>query len=116
MTQSDWRVKKLARLRQIIKEADPEAVEEMKWKKPSNPKGTPTFYHNGIVCTVGPLKTAVRVTFVKGSLLKDPAGIYNANLKGKTRAIDFREADKINEGALKGLIREAVVLNSKGKK
>jgi hypothetical protein len=109
----DWRGKTLAKVRQIIHEADPEIVEEWKWAKATSP-GTPVFSHGGIVCTGETYKNAVKMTFAKGAALKDPAGLFNSSLDGNVRrAIDIRESDKINEPALKDLIRAAVALNLK---
>ena len=111
----DWRGKTLAKVRGIIHEADPEIVEERKWVKPSSP-GTPVFSHGGIVCTGETHKNVVKMTFAKGAALKDPAGLFNSSLEGNVRrAIDIHEGDKINEAALKDLIRAAVALNLKGK-
>ncbi len=108
----DWRGKTLSRLRALIKEADPDVVEEVKWKKPSNPKGVPVWSHDGIVCTGGILKNAARLTFPKGAQLKDPKELFNACLEGNAmRAIDFHEGDFVNEAALRALILEAVRLN-----
>lgn len=110
----DWRGKMLAKVRGIIHEADPDIVEERKWVKPSSP-GTPVFSHAGIVCTAETHKSVVKMTFAKGAALKDPAKLFNASLEGNVRrAIDIREGDKINEAALKKLIREAVALNVEG--
>src|SRR4026209_2671983 len=108
----DWRGKTLAKVREIIHEADPEIVEEWKWM------GTPTFSHGGIVCTGETYKSVVKMTFAKGAALKDPSGLFNSSLEGNTRrAIDFREGEDIDEKALKALIRAAVTLNkSKAKK
>lgn len=113
MTKSDdWRVAMLSRLRRLIEQADPEAVEERKWVKPSNPDGVPTWYHDGIICTGETYKTHVKLTFAKGAHLKDPAKLFNSSLEGNLRrAIDFQEGDKINEKAFKALVREAVALN-----
>jgi len=108
----DWRRETLARVRAIISEADPDAVEEVKWRKPSNPAGVPVWSHDGIICTGETYKDKVKLTFPKGSALADPAGLFNASLEGVRRAIDFREGDKINEKALKALIRAAVALNT----
>jgi hypothetical protein len=109
----DWRGKTLLRVRELIKEADPEIVEEWKWVKPTNP-GTPVWSHNGLVCTGETYKNAVKLTFSKGASLKDPSGLFNSSLGGKVRrAIDIREGDEINEPALKELIRAAVALNLK---
>jgi hypothetical protein len=112
----DWRGELLARLRALIKQADPEVVEECKWKKPSNPRGVPVWSHDGMICTGETHKSVVKMTFAKGAFLDDPAGLFNSSLDGNLRrAIDFREGDKVNEKALKALIREAVNLNqSKG--
>jgi hypothetical protein len=102
----DWRGKMLARVRNIIHEADPEIVEEWKWM------GTPVFSHGGIVCTGETYKTSVKMTFAKGAALRDPAGLFNSSLDGNVRrAIDIHESDKVNEAALKDLIRAAVALN-----
>jgi hypothetical protein len=112
----DWRGKTLRRVRKIIKEADPDVVEEWKWAKATSP-GTPVWSDNGGICTGESYKSAVKLTFFKGASLKDPSGLFNASLEGKVRrAIDIKENDKINENALKKLIREAVALNRKSKK
>src|SRR6476659_662519 len=109
---SDWRGETLARVRNLIKQADPEVVEEWKWVKPTNP-GTPVWSHAGIVCTGETYKSVVKMTFAKGASLEDPSGLFNASLEGNTRrAIDLREGDEIDEGALKALIRAAVALNT----
>src|SRR6202795_580891 len=111
----DWRGKTLAKVRTIIHEADPEIVEEWKWVKPTSP-GTPVFSHGGIVCTGETYKNAVKMTFAKGAALKDPSGLFNSSLEGNVRrAIDIHEGDKVDEPALKDLIRAAVALNVKGK-
>lgn len=111
----DWRGKMLAKVRQIIHEADPEIVEEVKWAKPASP-GTPVFSHGGIVCTGETYKNVVKLTFAKGAALNDPAGLFNSSLDGNVRrAIDIHEGDKINEAALKDVIRAAVALNVNGK-
>ncbi len=103
----DWRGEMLSRLRTLVKEADPEVVEEWKWR------GVPTWYHDGIICTGETYKSVVKMTFAKGAALKDPSGLFNSSLEGNTRrAIDFREGDKINEKALKTLLRAAVTLNT----
>jgi hypothetical protein len=110
----DWRGKMLAKVREIIHEADPEIVEERKWVKPTSP-GTPVFSHGGIVCTGETHKSVVKLTFAKGATLKDPKGLFNSSLEGNVRrAIDIHEGGKINEAALKDLIRAAVALNVKG--
>ena len=106
----DWRGKTLARIRAILHEADPEIVEEWKWM------GTPVFSHGGIVTTGETYKSIVKLTFAKGASLPDPAGLFNSSLEGNTRrAIDIHEGEKIDEAALKDLIRAAVALNMKGK-
>ena len=111
----DWRGKTLSKVRGIIKEADPDVVEEWKWVKPTNP-GTPVWSHNGGICTGESYKNVVKLTFFKGAALNDPSGLFNSSLEGKVRrAIDIKENDKIDEGALKNLIREAVALNLKSK-
>jgi hypothetical protein len=110
----DWRGKTLAKVRAIIHEADPEIVEELKWVKATSP-GTPVFSHGGIVCTGETYKTVVKMTFAKGAALPDPSGLFNSSLEGNVRrAIDIHEGDKIDEPALKTLIRAAVALNLKG--
>ena len=111
----DWRGKMLAKVREIIYEADPEIVEEWKWVKPTS-AGTPVFSHGGIVCTGETYKNVVKMTFAKGAALKDPSGLFNSSLEGNVRrAIDIHEGEKIDEAALKDLIRAAVALNLKGK-
>jgi hypothetical protein len=111
----DWRGKTLAKVREIIHQADPEMVEERKWVKPKS-SGTPVWSHGGIVCTGETYKSVVKMTFAKGAALKDPAGLFNSSLDGNVRrAIDIHEGEKINEAALKELIRAAVALNLKGK-
>ncbi|HWE65708.1 MAG TPA: DUF1801 domain-containing protein [Acidimicrobiales bacterium] len=102
----DWRGEMLSRLRALVKEADPEVVEEWKWR------GVPTWYHDGIICTGETYKSIVKLTFAKGASLKDPSGLFNSSLEGNVRrAIDFHESDKVNEQALKTLFRAAVTLN-----
>jgi hypothetical protein len=109
----DWRGEMLSRLRALIKQADPEVVEECKWVKPSNPWGVPVWSHNGIICTGETHKGVVKMTFAKGAFLDDPAGLFNSSLGGNLRrAIDIHEGDKVNEKALKSLIRAAVALNT----
>src|SRR6516164_8142958 len=111
----DWRGKMLAKVRDIIHQADPEIVEEWKWAKATSP-GVPVFSHDGIVCTGETYKNAVKLTFAKGASLKDPAKLFNSSLEGNVRrAIDIHEGEKINEDALKDLIRAAVALNIEGK-
>jgi hypothetical protein len=103
----DWRGDVLARLRALVKQADPEIVEEWKWR------GVPTWYHDGIVCTGETYKSIVKMTFAKGASLDDPAGLFNSSLEGNTRrAIDFHEDEKLDEQALKALVRAAVALNT----
>jgi hypothetical protein len=103
---SDWRGEMLARIRTLIKQADPDVVEEWKWR------GVPVWYHAGMICTGETYKSIVKVTFAKGAWLKDPSGLFNSSLEGSTRrAIDFHEGDKIDGKALKALIRAAVALN-----
>ena len=110
---SDWRGEMLARVRRLIREADHETVEEVKWKKPSNSMlGVPVWEHAGIICTGETYKSVVKLTFAKGASLEDPSGLFNASLEGNVRrAIDFHEGDKIDVKALKALIRAAVALN-----
>jgi hypothetical protein len=103
----DWRGELLARLRGLIKEADPEVVEEWKWR------GVPTWYHDGMICTGETYKSVVKMTFAKGASLEDPSGLFNSSLEGNTRrAIDFHEGEEIDEEALKALVRAAVALNT----
>ena len=105
----DWRGEMLSRLRALIKEADPEVVEEWKWR------GVPVWYHDGMICTGETYKSMVKMTFAKGAALEDPASLFNASLEGNTRrAIDFHEGDEIDEAALKALVRAAVALNQGG--
>ena len=107
----DWRGENLSQVRGIIREADPDAVEEWKWVKPTNP-GVPVWSHGGGICTGETYKNVVKLTFFKGASLNDPAGLFNSSLEGKVRrAIDIREGDEIDEDALKALVREAVALN-----
>jgi hypothetical protein len=110
----DWRGELLSRIRTLIEQADPEMIEERKWKKASNAMaGVPVWSHNGIVCTGETYKNAVKMTFARGAALNDPSGLFNSSLEGNTRrAIDFHEGDKINERALKALIKAAVKLNA----
>jgi hypothetical protein len=110
----DWQGERLSVLRALIKKADTALVEEVKWKKPSNPMGVPVWSHDGIVCIGEALKNAVRLTFPKGARMKDPKKLFNTRLESNTvRAIDIHENDSINEAALKDLIRAAVSLNQK---
>ena len=114
---NDWRGATLDRIRKLIKEADPDIVEDVKWRKPSNPSGVPVFEHDGLICTGETYKAAVKLTFAKGAALDDPSGLFNASLEGNARrAIDIHEGDKINEKAFKALIRAAVALNTAKKK
>ena len=111
----DWRAKTLATVRALIHEADPEIVEEWKWVKPTAP-GTPVWSHAGLVCTGETYKNVVKMTFAKGAALKDPSRLFNSSLEGNVRrAIDIHEGEKVNETALKALIRAAVALNLEGK-
>jgi hypothetical protein len=110
----DWRGETLSRMRKLVKEADPDVVEEVKWVKATNP-GTPTWSHDGIICTGETYKSVVKLTFAKGASLKDPAKLFNSSLEGKTRrAIDIHEGEKVDAGAFKALIRAAVALNTSG--
>jgi hypothetical protein len=107
----DWRGEMLSRLRALIRQADPEVVEDWKWR------GVPVWYHDGMICTGETYKTTVKVTFAKGAALDDPVGLFNASLDGNTRrAIDFNEGDEIDEEALKALVRAAVRLNVSGRR
>jgi hypothetical protein len=107
-----WRGATLNRLRALIREADPDVVEEVKWRKPMNPAGVPVWSDHGMICTGESYKAAVKLTFARGAAIDDPSGLFNASLDGNTRrAIDFREGDKIDEKAFKALIRAAVKHN-----
>ena len=107
----DWRGEMLSRLRALVREADPEVVEEWKWAKATSP-GTPVWSHDGIVCTGETYKSVVKMTFARGASLEDPSGLFNSSLEGNVRrAIDFREGDEVDEKALKDLVRSAVALN-----
>jgi len=109
----DWRGKELAHLRTLIKKADAAVVEEVKWKKPSRPEGVPVWSHDGIICVADTLKNAVRLTFPKGALMKDPKKLFNTRLNSKTvRAIDFYEDSSVDKAAFRSLILEAVKLNA----
>ena len=111
----DWRGETLSRMRKLIKEADPDAVEEWKWMKPSSP-GTPVWSHDGIICTGESYKSVVKLTFAKGASLMDPARLFNSSLDGNTRrAIDIHEGEEVDESAFKALVRQAVALNRSGK-
>ena len=112
----DWRGETLNRMRKLVKEADPDVVEEVKWVKPTNP-GTPTWSHDGIICTGETYKSVVKLTFAKGASLKDPAKLFNASLGGNTRrAIDIHEGETVDADAFKALVRAAVALNTSGGK
>src|SRR5213082_1104646 len=111
----DWRGETLGRMRQLIKAADPDVVEEWKWVKPKSP-GTPVWSHDGIICTGESYKNAVKLTFAKGAFLKDPARLFNSSLDGNVRrAIDIHEGEAVDASAFKALVRQAVALNSSGK-
>ncbi len=111
----DWRAETLSRIRTLIKEADPDVVEEWKWVKPTNP-GTPVWSHDGIICTGECYKNVVKLTFARGASLKDPARLFNASLEGNVRrAIDIHEGEDVDESAFKALVRQAVALNRSGK-
>lgn len=113
----DWRAQTLAHLRELVHEADPDIAEDVKWRRPSNPLGSATFEHNGIVCVGVLLKERVRLSFFEGSKLPDPKGLYNAQLNGKSRAIDFHEGEEIDEAAVVALVRAGVELNlAKGRR
>jgi hypothetical protein len=109
----DWRGQTLSRIRKLIREADPDVVEEVKWVKPSNPAGVPTWSHDGIICTGETYKTTVKLTFANGASLEDPNGLFNSSLGGNTRrAIDIREGEEVDAGAFKALVRAAVGYNT----
>ena len=109
----DWQGEMLARLRKVIQDADPDIIEEVKWRKPSNPAGVPVWSHGGILCTGETYKNKVKLTFANGAALDDPSHLFNASLEGGTRrAIDFHEGDSIDEQGLAALIREAVAMNA----
>ena len=111
----DWRGEALRRMRTLIKEADPDVVEEIKWVKPSNPAGVPTWTHDGIICTGEVYKAYVKLTFMRGASLDDPTGVFNAGFGGGTRrAIDIKEGDKVDAKAFKALVKEAVARNVEG--
>lgn len=108
----DWRGETLARLRALIREADPDVTEDVKWRKPSNPLGVPVWEHAGMICTGELYKDKVKLTFAKGAAIEDPSGLFNSGLDGNVRrAIDFREGDEIDAQAFKALVRAAVALN-----
>jgi hypothetical protein len=109
----DWRGRVLARLRELIKQAEPDVAEEVKWQKPTNPDGVPVWSHNGIICTGETYRDKVKLTFARGAALADPTRLFNSSLDGGTRrAIDIREGDEINETAFKALIQGATALNT----
>jgi hypothetical protein len=111
----DWRGELLGRLRALIKQADPNVTEEIKWRKPSNPGGVPTWSHDGIICTGEVYKSRVKLTFASGASVDDPAGLFNSSLDGDVRrAIDFHEGDQVDEKAFKALVRAAVAVNTAG--
>jgi len=111
--QGHWQGEMLSKIRRLIKEADPGVVEEIKWRKPSNPAGVPVWSHDGMICTGETYKAAVKLTFFKGAQLKDPKKLFNSSLDGNARrAIDLHEGDTINESAFKDLIRAAAALNT----
>lgn len=110
---NDWRTGTLARIRTLIQEADPDVVEEVKWRKPTNPAGVPVWSHDGILCTGETYNDKVKLTFFSGAALKDPSRLFNSSLEGKARrAIDIHEGDTLNEKALQALIRAAVKQNT----
>ena len=112
----DWRGEMLSRLRALIKQVDPKVVEEIKWRKPSNPAGVPVWSHDGIICTGEAHKNHVRLTFAKGASLKDPKGVFNSGLEGNAmRAIVIHEGDGLDENAFKALVRSAVAANASSK-
>jgi hypothetical protein len=109
----DWRGETLSKIRRLIKQADPEVVEELKWRKPSAPGGVPVWSHDGLICTGETYKSHVKVTFAKGAQLKDPKRLFNSGLGGSVRrAIDLHEGDKVDDSAFKALVRDAVALNT----
>ena len=109
---TDWRGAAMTRVRQLIKEADPDVIESVKWRKPSNPLGVPTWEHAGIICTGESYKDKIKLTFARGAALEDPSGLFNSSLTGGTRrAIDIPEGAELDETAFKELIREAIALN-----
>jgi len=112
MSSNDWRAETLDKVRGLIREADPNVVEERKWKKPSNPAGVPTWSDNGIICTGETYKDKVKLTFARGAALEDPSGLFNSSLDGGTRrAIDLREGETIDASAFKALVKAAVAAN-----
>lgn len=114
---SDWRGETLQRMRKLIKEADPQVVEERKWAKVTRPDGVPVWSHDGIICTGETYKSVVKLTFAKGASLKDPGKLFNSSLEGNTRrAIDIKEGEKVDANTFKALVRAAIALNESGKK
>jgi hypothetical protein len=112
MSQGDWRAEALDRARKLIRDADPDVVEMVKWRKPANPAGVPVWEHDGILCTGETYKDKVKLTFARGASLDDPAGLFNSSLDGGTRrAIDIREGENLDEDAFKALVRAAVTAN-----
>jgi len=110
----DWRAETLHRMRELIRDADPEVVEELKWVKATSP-GTPTWSHDGIICTGEPYKAVVKLTFMKGASLDDPTGLFNSSLEGNTRrAIDIREGEEVDAEAFQDLVQAAIALNTSG--
>ena len=110
----DWRVETLGKIRELIAQADPDATETVKWRKPSNPDGVPVWEHDGIICTGETYRDKVKLTFAQGASLDDPAGLFNASLDaGTRRAIDIREGEQVDEEAFKALIKEAVFRNAR---
>lgn len=116
MTETDWRTQLLSTVRKLITEADPEAVEEIKWRKPGNPDGVPSWSHHGLICTGETYKDKVKLTFAKGAALPDPAGLFVPQQGGTRRAIDLYEGDRLDPEAFVALVRAAVALNAAGKK
>lgn len=113
----DWRAETLARVRALIREADPDAAETVKWRKPSNPAGVPAWEHDGLICTGETYRDKVKLTFADGAALEDPSELFNASLDGKVRrAIDISEGDAVDEEALKALVRAAAALNAARKR
>jgi hypothetical protein len=113
----DWRGETLARVRALIRAADPEVAEAVKWRKPSNPAGVPVWEHDGTICTGETYRDKVKLTFARGAALEDPAGLFNSSLDGNTRrAIDIREGEAVDGEALKALVREAVALNGSSRR
>jgi len=113
----DWRAATLDRVRTLIREADPDVVEDVKWRKPSNPAGVPVWEHEGLICTGETYRDKVKLTFAKGASLDDPTGLFNSSLDGNVRrAIDIHEGEQIDAAALKALVREAIALNASARK